>query len=303
MARRGTGVCKAFAFEASFPLLRLDGEPPPRVFTSTLLPSPFLMSLPEQDLVTGWRPNVVLHLIGLEGLWAPVETQIFYALLSPAAVSRGKLVVDVGVNVGWFSLVSLALGYRVVGFDANRALVPQVAASVQLNAGFGERFDFLPCGVGDALTATAPFTPSIDPTYSGLGAVKGVGVRAEDTSAVSTVVALVALADVINEDVVVLKVDTEGYEATVFSGAWSLFDRHTIEHVIVEIKSTENRIDIQRQFKERGYSCHMYDETWPPYKGAPIKLGGAETAQGLLLPCDPIGGGAFEDFIFSLHPL
>ena len=105
--------CRAVAFDAPVPPSAVEsdvgGDPePPRIVSTALLPAPFLMAVPVTDSITGWRPNVVAEMVARTGLWAPVETQLFYALLSPPSADRARLVVDVGTNLGWFSLVALA---------------------------------------------------------------------------------------------------------------------------------------------------------------------------------------------------
>ena len=55
-----------------------------------------------------------------------------------------------GVNIGYFSLLALALGARVVGFEPQGRAQPYLWMSGNLNPAMAERWQLFACAVGDA---------------------------------------------------------------------------------------------------------------------------------------------------------
>ena len=60
-----------------------------------------------------------------------------------------SLVVDVGLNIGWFSLWALALGHNVVAFEPNSANILRVCQSVDLNQFETNSIQIFRLGLGD----------------------------------------------------------------------------------------------------------------------------------------------------------
>ena len=84
----------------------------------------------------------------LGGVWAPIETMIFLCILtSPKVAHASRLVVDVGANLGYFSQLSLQLGYEVLAFEPQARAQPYLAATAARN-GNGAAFHLHACAVG-----------------------------------------------------------------------------------------------------------------------------------------------------------
>ncbi|KAG1653574.1 hypothetical protein FOA52_002460 [Chlamydomonas sp. UWO 241] len=167
--------------------------------------------------------------------FAPVETLIFQRILSGGCadvVGLGRgLVVDVGVNMGYFTVMSAVHGCRVLGFEPNIKPRAYAHASVDLNA------------VSHLVTIVAA---GVD-NHRGHGqmvhdAEWGIGAVAEAPSAAGpdsevTEFPLVPLADAVREHALLIKVDTEGHEGKVFSNASeAFFQRHGADNILVEVK-------------------------------------------------------------------
>jgi FkbM family methyltransferase len=54
-------------------------------------------------------------------------------------------------------------------------------------------------------------------------------------------VTIVPLSDVISSNVLLLKIDTEGAEASVLDGASTIWGKHSVDHVVVEVKDWNSR--------------------------------------------------------------
>jgi FkbM family methyltransferase len=212
------------------------------------------------------------------GVFAPVESLIFEFILASPACDGTRAVVDVGANVGSFTL--LAAQYdcvsRVVALEPNVLPSTLARASLRLNgvadkvsllqvaagATFGqatvdnsvdarwghaaineaplehsERLKARGLGDGHSIEGLALRAP---PPELGLAAARAAAVSAEEM--VVPVVPLSELPELGESNLLLLKVDVEGYEGAVLPGTWPIWDSgRTVENVIVEVKLYNSR--------------------------------------------------------------
>lgn len=74
----------------------------------------------------------------------------------------------------------------------------------------------------------------------------------------------VRLDDMVREDVLLLKIDCEGYEAIVLAGAAALLESRAVANVIVEVKDAAFRAELAATLAARGYACRKYREQYTP---------------------------------------
>ena len=87
-------------------------------------------------LVHGERDRFVSRRIREEGVWEPYETSLVLAMLRP-----GDVFVDVGANIGYFTILAAsAVGAQGMVF----AFEPDPAIGERHRAGYGERFGIEP---------------------------------------------------------------------------------------------------------------------------------------------------------------
>ena len=165
--------------------------------------------------------------------------------LAPFAAPPVAVVVDVGANLGYFSLMAAALGHRVVAFEPMGRNAAKLQASIARNAGFSERIALYQNAVASragevvALAATHPSNQGNgqvvvrDAPPRGGGALGGVyGIDYVET---------VRLDDVVAEDVLVMKIDIEGLEAEALNGARGLLCGHVVRYVVIEFSEETRR--------------------------------------------------------------
>jgi FkbM family methyltransferase len=152
-----------------------------------------------------------------------------------ASVRRGGTVVDVGANVGYYTLVlarHVGQGGHVHAFEPDPALADHLSRHVALN-GLGDRVTVHRMAVG-AEEGTADF---LRPEGGNRGA--GTLVHYEDLSGESFEVEVTTLDGVARRhglDVIdFLKLDVEGGEVDALRGAGGLLGRQAIRHVLVEL--------------------------------------------------------------------
>ena len=190
------------------------------------------------------------------------------------------LVVDVGANVAYFALLSLALGCRVTALEPQQHITPLVKSSLALNhPSFARRLTWLPCAAasvtGQQLEFTRP-SPGNGRDVSDWGQV-GVAVASHPSSSSSpeptcasssepsasacSPPPLCALSpdDAISssDDVLLLKIDVEGFEADVIGGARRLLQQRQAKHILLEVHEAGHALQerVLGEVMRHGYDC------------------------------------------------
>ena len=272
-------------------LLNDGGQQKTKLDVRTKLPRPFSIALPQRG--TG---QLVAQNLYVAGVYAPIETLIMYAILgagnSSTRAGRARLVVDVGMNLGYFSCIALSLGFDVAAFEPQADLRRLALRTMAANSGSWRgahgakqlQASLYPCAVGASYGHVQIDDSHADAAWRG---VKDGGDIPQ-----------IALSDVIDEDIALLKIDTEGYEMGVLAGAEALFELHRIESIIIEIKRKEDRVSVQARLAARGYSCFQYHEKY--FAPLPNRTDYSLLPLDVLRPCKPLGGG-LEDLVFLLN--
>jgi FkbM family methyltransferase len=120
------------------------GDPKFQVVTvpaSAAHPSFHMAVYKEEDIVSNNIANV--------GTWEPAEVSEMFLTYSSPKSMEGKLFVDIGANVGWFSLIALAKGYEVLALEPAPANIQLIKFSMCLNPGFSDRFTFFENGLSE----------------------------------------------------------------------------------------------------------------------------------------------------------
>jgi FkbM family methyltransferase len=159
-------------------------------------------------------------------------------------------VVDVGANLGWFTLLAAARGYRVVAFDVQEGIITKLRQSVSLN-GWAHRVHLHrgavgPDGARIALSegghnwggVSVKLTGDRDGTNDGVVRTEA-GLSDGGDAAVSLDTALgpgwaLPAAPSPHERVCLLKIDVEGFEPDVLAAAAATLAR--TDHVIMEFR-------------------------------------------------------------------
>ena len=170
--------------------------------------------------------------------------------------SPTALVVDVGANIGWFTLLARSLGCHVVAFEpqaadhATESLRKALVTSLAVNgAEFLEGIDLRTCALGQAQSAGDILNP--DP-----GAAWGLsGIKRSQGGLVK----IARMMDVVDESVWLMKLDSEGAEVSVLEG-WDA-SKAPMQHIMIEVKSYNQRV-VRALMAQRGYSCRVFAESY-----------------------------------------
>jgi FkbM family methyltransferase len=153
-------------------------------------------------------------------------------------VPKGSLFVDVGANLGYFSLMAASLGYTVASFEPMSRNARKLSRSVARN-GFAGRVSLYQnaVGTGDGRLVSLRETDALN---QGNGRVTGEPVRAPsgvfgvdyvDTVSLSSVLLFAASQ---STGAHIVKVDVEGLEPDVLRGARQWICARSVRHVLIE---------------------------------------------------------------------
>lgn len=155
------------------------------------------------------------------------------SILQSAAYT--SLFVDVGANLGYFSLVAAAMGHRVIAFEPMNRNVAKFQSSVTRN-----HFEDRVALYQNAVTYHSGGIVVLAETHhtnQGNGKIQGFSTQSGGRSGVygRDFVYTVRLDEIVERDVLLMKIDVEGFEGAVLEGATRLICRRVVRFIVVEI--------------------------------------------------------------------
>lgn len=168
------------------------------------------------------------HLM-LDGYWEMPTTEALVQCVRP-----GMIAADIGANVGYFTLLMADLvgpSGRVLAFEPNPAMAERIRRSAYLN-GLTERVEIFPVALHDANCPVSFLMPSDEPKnayispYEGVELTGGVILDAERLDS-----------RLEWHGIELLKIDAEGSEERIWSGASGLRHADRLHTIILEFQS------------------------------------------------------------------
>jgi FkbM family methyltransferase len=212
-------------------------------------------------------------------------TTIFARILKFAPPN--SRVIDVGGNIGWFTLLSAAHGHHVDVFEPNKVNIIRQCQSMWLNRWTTTTEDevltrttkrgsihILPYGVGSNTTSMTFFVGKNPGKATTLRDMLPRNKRPRSIEEIP-IVTLDSMASDLGwfdqkMPVIILKVDVEGFEPSVFGGAKKLLKAHLIENILMEVTgqmdNTENRVMLQT-ILDAGYYLYQVGGPEGPSRG------------------------------------
>jgi FkbM family methyltransferase len=172
-------------------------------------------------------------------------------------IDTGDTVIDAGANVGYMTVLAATVagrGGRVMAFEPH----PELFGVLRQNAEYARRFgcavDVRQAALGDK---HGPASLRIPASFAGND---GLATLADQPSDVQSVAVTVErLDDVVDGPVSVMKLDVEGFEASVLRGAPRLLSGDRLRHIVFEEHDVE-RSDVVRILRDAGY--HLFAIGW-----------------------------------------
>lgn len=197
----------------------LRGVVKPIVIARSRAQSPFFIVVHDHE-----QDTMISKTIVDSGLW---DVHVLKALehIAKDACVKGGEALDVGTNLGFFSMALLAMGCNVRGFEIQPRMVELAILSACIN-GYADRFQLKLGAVSDVHDAYLLRNNATSGNLGGIGIVKEGGISA-------TGFRLDMMGD-LNSTISVMKLDVEGYEDKALYGMAGLFRRKLIKSIIME---------------------------------------------------------------------
>lgn len=243
---------------------------------------PFLIAVyrPQPDVY-----DIVSNAIRTQGFWEPRESGIIEDL------PQESFFVDIGANIGWYTLLALSLGHRVLAFEPMSDNVQLLRHSLCLNPGLDERLELHEV----ALSENADCLLGSNSQNAGDGVLlceEQVQSMTHESKAEVALKRLDAFLQPGGPQVDLLKIDVEGHELAVLRSAEAFF-RRTPGHkppayIISEINPEAMRsagydpLEYLTFFADRGYQIAYKEVQWEQYKVAWRKGQGSPRAEQVL---------------------
>jgi len=168
---------------------------------------------------------------------------------------RGDLFVDIGANIGSYSLLAAAAGSQVIAFEPIPSTFEALVRNIRFN-GLENRIDARNMGIG-AETSTLEFTAKLD-------TVNHV-VSQGELGAESISVPVDTLDNCLGDrQASVIKIDVEGFETSVLQGASGTLESDGLLALIVELNGSGSRYGFDEQalhddLLSRGFATFVYE--------------------------------------------
>lgn len=195
-----------------------------------------------------------------EGTWEPFETSLFEGSISP-----GMTVVDIGANIGYYTLIAARLvgdGGRVVAFEPDPHNYALLRRNVVRN-GFEDRVTLVPAVVSDHHGHSTLYR---DKGNLGAHSIARANVAGSDPLSVPCLTLDEALSDVDVSIVDVIKMDVQGAEGLVVAGASRVLAQGALK-VFMELwpeglqqVGTDPSAVLEALAQGYGFACRIIDE-------------------------------------------
>ena len=171
----------------------------------------------------------------------PWDVYVWNALVSVLTKKdKDYVVVDVGANLGYFSLAAASLGARVIAFEPMSRNARKLSKSIQKNH-FNDAITLFQNAVWDNSPSFPVRLTPTSPSNQGNGqAVEDAVVGAAGLYGIDYV-NTVSLSEVVHSDVDVMKIDTEGTEGAVIAGAKGLICDYRVKYILMEFTEIKTR--------------------------------------------------------------
>ncbi|GIL88483.1 hypothetical protein Vretimale_15326 [Volvox reticuliferus] len=207
----------------------------------------FVMVLPlNSTFLMAWHLyNRIMDFGGLHNREDDFAVDIFSRFCGK---SGPQLVLDVGTNIGYYSLLAAVFGCRVMAFDGNLEALAYMKISLAMN-GFSDRVKIVEALVSNVTDV------QFDGFYANLK-----NNTSSQTSPAYVTTRSVQLDDLVHQQALYAKIDVEAWEPAVFASAKKMFRERPPLYLFFEMTYWQDTwrygyIEIFTMLKDAGYTC------------------------------------------------
>ena len=180
--------------------------------------------------------DIVSNAIADSGSWMPHQTK-FISLLLGNASSKPGVFLDIGANIGWFTLAMSALGHKVIAIEPmcnNVALMRASLEASHLSDHVILHSDGLSATTGRCIIHSDNGNIGDGHMVCGLSTDEEMKAAVPAGYSIRQVMNSTRLDALVSQDIDVIKIDVEGSELHAVKSGARLFDHYRIGHIISE---------------------------------------------------------------------
>ena len=163
-------------------------------------------------------------------------TQVFYQIFKDRCIypdGSRSLFVDVGANFGWFSILAASMGCRVLAFEP----VPHFRAFFEYNVHLNGLEKLIEIRSNIVSNVSGLDLTMVVPSNGiwGTAGIDGLNIDKNIPGSYKTITTKsVTVSELVKVDVLLKKIDVEGWEFSVMKGAAGLLSKFNVENIIME---------------------------------------------------------------------
>lgn len=221
---------------------------------------------------TSKHHDIVSSSIEQGGAWEPHETREVVTKLERFQQARGLskeqvYFIDIGANVGYFTVNAAALGYSVIAFEATTPNAFAIRQTLCSNPQLQKRVALVNKGLSDAIERCAVVAASDNVGDGHVECNKDAADLAASGLVVHGQFDLITLdsyveghLEALRQKVGVVKIDVEGFEDKIFKGAGTFMESIQPAYVVCEFHGTFSQgttaEEMLNMFDRWGYTVH-----------------------------------------------
>jgi FkbM family methyltransferase len=217
------------------------------------------------------RDDIVSTSIVKTKSWMPHQTTFINVLLSES-LSKPAVFLDIGANIGWFTMVMSALNHRVIAIEAmktNTQLLQSSLAASKLQKSVRLHHHGISSVRGKCILYSDNLNVGDGHMTCGISADANLSAVLPPNYSIREVIETKSLDALVQEPINVMKIDVEGSELQVVMSGMQLFDRYGVKHIITEFTPNMMRsksgdpYHYLMFFFLRGYQIRAVNSTMP----------------------------------------
>ncbi|CAF1387605.1 unnamed protein product [Adineta ricciae] len=212
--------------------------------------------------------DIVSNSIASSHSWMPHQTRLMASLLADAP-SKPAVFLDIGANIGWFTLVMASLGHEVIAIEPMSRNIELLRASLQASK-ISQNVIVHPNGLGVKPSVCILYSDNRNVgdghTICDITSEKEAIGRIPGGYSLRQVINSTRLDTLVNQNIDVMKIDVEGSELYAVQSGIRLFDKYEVRHVVSEFSPRMMRekrsdpYDYLKFFVSRGYKIRIVND-------------------------------------------
>ncbi|VDI17800.1 Hypothetical predicted protein [Mytilus galloprovincialis] len=181
-----------------------------------------------------YDPNEDVHISRMifnSGTW---ETPLVDKVVEAMKLHPDAVFIDIGANIGMYSMTMAALGYRVIAIDCNIENVMRLCASAR-KANVTNKMSIIHNGISDKRSVLR-LIKSTEPNVGGMGVEQISSTSNITHNLTANAILLDDLLEIFPIKSAIIKMDVEKHEDEILKGAKVFFEKVKVETVLLEFR-------------------------------------------------------------------